>query len=80
MSYKAPATGDSLNDLFTQWTDFLCVSPNLLNADTKQNFEIWLEKLELIDRRLLFLFLKNNKKDIRPEYLQLAQRRYIKEI
>lgn len=79
MSYKKPDTGDLLNDYFSQLTDFVSISPNLLNATSEQEFEVWLEKLELIDRRALFLFIQQNIKMLPVEYIQIAQRRFIKE-
>ena len=80
MSYRQPNTGDSLNDYFTALTDFVIISPNLLKADSERNFEIWLEKLALIDRRALFLFLKKHRDEIPPNHMKLAQLRFVKDL
>ena len=80
MSYKRPNTGNSMNDYFTALSDFVMLAPNLLKADSERNFEIWLEKLELIDRRALLLYLRQHKEEIRPEFIKLAQYRYVQKI
>ena len=80
MSYHHTPKSDSLNDYFSRLTDFTVIAPNLLNAETEFEFEIWLEKLEQIDRRSLYFYLKTHRDDIRPEYLTIAQRRFIEDI
>ena len=76
MSYRKPDTGNSINDLFSSMTDFVMLSPNLLNAGGRREFEIWLEKLEAIDRRSLYFFLKKHKGEIPKEHMELAERRF----
>ena len=76
MSYRRPDTGNSMNDYFSSLADFTMLSHNLLEASTEQNFLIWLEKLALIDRRALILFLRKHKDEIPEKYMQLARRRF----
>lgn len=76
MSFVKADTGDSLNDFFTDMADFMNISGNLLKADTLQVFIVWFEKLELINKRSLFLFLKQHKKEIRPQFIKWAQERF----
>jgi hypothetical protein len=78
MSYKRPNTGNSMNDLFTGLTDFVQLSPNLLQAKNSESFEIWLEKLEAIDKRALYLYVKKHKAEIPENHLALVQRRFSK--
>lgn len=80
MSYQPKKTGDTLNDYFSALTEFVSLSPKLLSAKTPDSFEIWLEKLELIDKRALYLFLKKHKNNIPVSHMKLAQRRFKKEI
>ena len=80
MSYQKADTGNSMNDYFTSLTDFVMLAPHLLQANNPESFEIWLEKLEKIDRRALFLYLRQHKEEIAPEHLNLAQRRFVREI
>lgn len=80
MSYTKPNTGNSMNDFFTALTDFVQLSPNLLKAKNSESFEIWLEKLEAIDKRSLLLFLRKHKSEIPEKHLVLAQRRFKEEI
>ena len=76
MSYKRPNTGNSMNDYFTSLFDFVSLSDNLLTAKDSHEFEIWLEKLEEVDKRALYLFLKKNKDKISEDYMDLAKRRF----
>lgn len=80
MSYNPDPKTDSLNEMFSRWNDFVTLSPNLLNAKDEITFEIWLEKLELIDSRFLFLFLREHYDEIKPECMRLAQRRFDQDI
>lgn len=80
MSYTKPDTGDSMNDYFTALADFVMLAPNLLKAKDKHAFLIWLDKLEQIDRRSLLLYLRKHKDEIPPEFMKLAQYRYVQEI
>ena len=80
MSYPKPDTGNSMNDYFSSLTDFVMLAPHLIEAKTADSFQIWLEKLEKIDRRALFLYLKKHKTDIPAEHIKIAQRRFVKEI
>ena len=80
MSYKQPNTGDSLNDYFTNLAAFQKYTPNLLQAKTLDEFVIWFDKLRLIDRRALFLFLRKNKSKFDPSYIKFAQRHFVAKI
>ena len=80
MSYRKPNTGNSLNDYFTSLSDFVMLSNHLLTAETEESFEIWLEKLELIDKRALLLFIRKNKNKIPENHLYLAQRKFVQKI
>lgn len=81
MSYKPPErTGDAVNDWFSRIADFMNISPNLLNASSKNSFEVWFEKLEQIDKRSLYFFLQKNRDKIPKEYLDMVKERFPKEL
>jgi len=80
MSYRKPNTGNSMNDFFTALSDFVQLSPNLLQAKNSESFEIWLEKLEAIDKRSLLIFLRNHKDEIPEKHMKLAKRRFKEDI
>ena len=81
MSYKSHTNAkDPLNNWFSNLADFVNISPNLLNASSIQSFEVWFEKLEQIDRRSLYLFIKEHKDEIPKEYLDSVRDRLPKEI
>ena len=80
MSYRRPDTGNSMNDYFSALADFVMLAPHLLQAENSRSFQIWLEKLELIDRRSLLLYLRKHRDEIPEEHLRLAQRRFTQEI
>ena len=80
MSYKHIPKEDSLNDYFSRLTDFVVIAPNLLKANSRMEFEVWLEKCELIDRRALYYYLKKNKDIIKPEFMKIAQKRFIEDL
>lgn len=69
-----------MNDYFSRLIDFTVIAPRLLEAETPEAFEIWLEKLELIDRRALLRYLRQHRAEIRAEFLSIAQRRFIQDI
>ena len=75
MSYHKPDTGNSMNDYFTSLRDFGLMAPRLLTAGNRQSFEIWLDKLDRIDRRALVLYLKENKERIPKEHWERARAR-----
>lgn len=80
MSYIPPEpTGDPLNDYFIRMKDFTTIAPNLLKASSVQSFEVWYEKLELIDRRALLLYIKEHKDEIPEEYKYRISTRVPKE-
>ena len=80
MSYKKPNTGNTMNDYFSSLADFTMLAPKLLHAPTEQSFIIWLHKLEAIDKRALFLYLKDNKEKIPKKHLEIAKKRFKEEI
>lgn len=80
MSYRKPDTGNTMHDHFICLADFIVLAPRLINAQNTASFEIWLEKLEAIDRRSLLLYLRTHKEKIRKEHLALAQRRFVETI
>lgn len=80
MSYHRPNTGNDMNDYFSSLADFVMLAPHLIGAENITSFQIWLEKLEAIDRRALFLYLRQNKDKIPSEHIELAQRRFVEKI
>lgn len=80
MSYRRPHTGNPLNNYMKSLNDFYTLVPHLLNANSKFEFEIWLEKLEQIDRRSLLLYMKKHKDEFKPEFLEMVQDRYLEEL
>ena len=80
MSYHKPDTGNSMNDYFTSLADFTMLAPHLLNAKDEEHFEVWLEKLLLIDRRSLLIYLRLHKDEIPENHMNLARRRFLEEI
>ena len=80
MSYSKPNKGNAMNDYLSSLTNFVVLAPHLIQARNANSFQIWLEKLEEIDRRALLLYLRKNKTNIPPEHLKIAQRRFVEEI
>lgn len=80
MSYKRPNTGNSMNDYFSALMDFVSISPRLLKARDDFEFELWFDKLRLIDNRALYLFLKQNKDQIPWQRIRYAQHFFKREI
>ena len=80
MSYRRPDTGNSMNDYFSSLVDFTVVAPRLLEAATPEDFNVWLEKLELIDRRPLLRYIRKHKDRIPKEHLDLARKRFVERI
>lgn len=69
MSYNYKKTDDLTNDYVSRLADFMNILPNLINAETPENFGIWYEKLEQVDRRSLTKYLVENMDKIPTEYL-----------
>lgn len=69
-----------MNDYFTSLDDFVMLSDHLLKAETEESFEIWLEKLELIDKRALLLFARKHKAEIPERHLAILQSRFTQKI
>lgn len=74
MSYPAPNTGNTMNDLFSRLSDFHQLSWHILEADSIESFHVWLDKLILIDRRSTVLFLEKHWKEIPEDRMALAER------
>lgn len=76
MSYKNLNTSDdSLNRLFSNAANFHNMSQNLINAESFEAFQVWFEKLELIDRRMLYMFFKKNHALFKDEFVSYAEKR-----
>jgi hypothetical protein len=80
MSYRKQNTGNAMNDYLSSLTNFVVLAPHLIEAKNTNSFQIWLEKLEKIDRRALLLYLRKNKNNIPAEHIKIAQRRFVEEI
>lgn len=80
MSYKQPNTGNSLNDYFTNLVAFNQCSPHLLESENLEQFVVWFDKLRLIDRRALLLFLRQHKNEIPKQHIEYAQRHFTETI
>ena len=80
MSYRKPNTGNRMNDYLSALVGFYVLAPNLLKAKNKQAFLIWFDKLNLIDRRSLFLYLREHRDEINEDYMKLAQWHFVREI
>lgn len=78
MSYKVNARKEFLNEFFARLSDFNNIKNRLLLSKTKDEFEVWFEKLELIDKRSLYLLICNNKDRIEKDYLDMVSDRFIK--
>lgn len=74
MSYPQPNTGNSMNNLFSRLSDFYQLCGHILTARTLIEFDVWLAKLLLIDRRSTILFIEKHKDEIPEEYMSLARR------
>lgn len=74
MSYPAPNTGNSMNDLFSRLSDFHQLSWHLTAAESLENFHIWLDKLLLIDRRSTIIYLEKHRSEIPEDRFRLAER------
>lgn len=74
MSYKSIQTNDLMKKYIHDMTNFLCVLPHLEKAKTFETWEIWLEKLSLIDKRSLKRYLCANKSKFPAEWLCAAQK------
>lgn len=70
MSYRKPNTGNSMNDYFSALMDFNLLAPKLLQAKTAQEFDCWLDKLAMIDRRSTVLYIKAHQEEIRPDFMK----------
>lgn len=73
MSYQRPDTGNSMNDFFSALSDFLRLSPGLLDAGTPEDFAARLDEVILIDRRSTVLFLEKHREEIPPEHWRYAR-------
>lgn len=77
MSYTRPNTGDSINNMITNMVEFLKISKHLIEAKDVEEFELWFEQAELIDKRSLYLFLCDHKDEINEEHLNYVKNRFV---
>lgn len=77
MSYNKVKTNDGIFDYFANVIEFHKISPHLITAKSLDEFEVWFEQAELIDKRSLFLFLCKNKNKIKQEYLDSVRTRFL---
>ena len=78
MSYIAAKREDTLNCYFTRLSDFMKISKKLFLIDDFDYFIFWLSKMQDIDNRATFLFLKKNQDkltDIQMAYVSEYYRR-----
>ena len=80
MGYIQPNTGDTLNDYFINLTNFTNIADHLLKVNNTRSFNAWFDKLYEIDPRTLLLYLRKHKEKIRPEFIEIAERRLHKTI
>lgn len=80
MSYVRKETGDSINNYFHDISNFMNILPNMINAQTKDEFQIWFDKLYIIDKRSLFLYISDNKDLINPMNHEYVNMRFKKDI
>ncbi|MDY6280723.1 MAG: hypothetical protein SPL63_11470 [Roseburia faecis] len=80
MSYHGPTYSDDLENYFARLQDFYTVLPNLKEAKTKDDFLVWYDKLERIDKRSLYIYLHKYKADFNPEFIRLIESRFVKPI
>ncbi len=80
MSYKKELTENSMNDFFKGSSEFLNLIPNLKEASSKESFINWFEKILLVDKRALYIYLCKNFSSFNREYLEYAQTRIGKSI
>lgn len=80
MSYHKPDTGNDMNNYFTSLADFTMLAPRLIEAKDEEHFEVWLEKLLLIDRRSLLIYIREHKNEIPEQHMKLVRRRFVEEI
>ena len=76
MSYHVKEREEYLNEYFSRLVDFNQLAPNLLSAQTDTEFELWFEKLEQIDKRYLYIYIKENYKKIPLKRLTLIKDRF----
>lgn len=70
MSYRKPNTGNSMNDYFSALMDFNVLAPKILQAETAQEFDCWLDKLAVVDRRSAVLYIKEHQREIPADFMK----------
>lgn len=81
MSYKKPNTGNYLNDYFTNLGNFYNILPNLKTAarnKDEDSYFLWIEKLDFIDRRSMYLVLLKENLPIPKKYRAFILNKYAK--
>lgn len=73
MSYKSIDTNDLTKKYFFDLGNFVNILPQLASAHSEQAWELWFEKLALIDRRSLYRYLKDNVQSLTDEQKDFAE-------
>ena len=60
------------HNTFSALTNFDVLAPNLLRANSEEDFKTWFNKLTLINRAALNLYLRKHKNEINPQYLKVV--------
>ena len=68
MSYFKKDVDDSVNALFSRLADLNMTLKHLMESDTEDGFEVWLEKCIQIDKRSTYLYLKANKDKLKENW------------
>lgn len=75
MSYQRKTCEDGVNEWFSAMADFVNIAPNLLKARSTEEFEVWFEKLQQIDPRSIYYYIKEHKSEIPEEYINYVKSR-----
>ena len=76
MSYLIEKREEFLNEYFSRLADFYRLAPRLLQSSSDEEFELWFEKLEQIDKRSLYLYIKKFYQRIPIRRLKLIKDRF----
>lgn len=75
MSKSVNCSDDSVRDLFNTINEFLKVLPNLEKANSFFRFKHWFEKLLVIDKRSLYIYMCNKYNSYEEKYIMYAEER-----
>ena len=77
MSFKKQTTKkESLSEYMSTLITFTQLARRLLLCRNIHAFQIWLDKLDNIDRRALVLYLRRHKDKLPDEQLELARKHF----